>query len=86
VSETDHQPFTDDQLPAGPFVYLRLRRERYGRVRLARWAGRIREALDAGTDVFCYFKHEDKGAGPIFAQRLRKMLPEGQQAASPRAG
>jgi uncharacterized protein YecE (DUF72 family) len=86
VSETDHQPFTDDQLPAGPFVYLRLRRERYGRVRLARWAGRIRKALDAGTDVFGYFKHEDKGAGPIFAESLRKLLTPRMLSARPGPG
>jgi uncharacterized protein YecE (DUF72 family) len=74
VAETDAQPYLQDSLPTGPFVYLRLRRERYGRIRLARWAERIGTALDQGTDVFCYFKHEDKGAGPVFAERLARIL------------
>jgi hypothetical protein len=31
-------------------------------------------ALDAGSDVFCYFKHEDEGASTKMADRLRAML------------
>jgi uncharacterized protein YecE (DUF72 family) len=74
VAETDDQPATDEPLPPGRFAYLRLRKERYSDEELAAWAGRIRPALDSGTDVFCYFKHEDKGAGPIFAERMRDLL------------
>jgi uncharacterized protein YecE (DUF72 family) len=74
VAETDEQPATDEPLPPGQFAYLRLRRERYSDDELAAWAGRIRPALDSGTDVFCYFKHEDKGAGPVFAERLQSIV------------
>ncbi len=35
-----------------------------------------RPALDAGADVFCYFKHEDDGAGPKMAKRLRETLED----------
>ena len=30
--------------------------------------------MDGGADVFCYFKHEEKGAGPIFAQRMHELV------------
>jgi len=36
-----------------------------------RAAGR---ALAEGADVFCFFKHEDKGAGPILAERMRAFI------------
>jgi len=77
VAETDDQPLIDDRLPPGPFAYLRLRKERYSDEELAAWARRIRPALDSGTDVFCYFKHEEKDAGPIFADRLQRTVEEG---------
>jgi hypothetical protein len=35
---------------------------------------RIGPALAAGSDVFCYFKHEDEGASPKMAQRLEDIL------------
>ena len=38
------------------------------------WAGRIGPALAAGSDVFCYFKHEDLGASPQMAKRLEDIL------------
>jgi uncharacterized protein YecE (DUF72 family) len=46
----------------------------YSEEELRTWAGRIRAALDGGVDVFCYFKHEEKGAGPIFAQRMHELV------------
>jgi uncharacterized protein YecE (DUF72 family) len=74
VAETDEQAVPEGPLPAGPFAYLRLRRLNYSEEEIAVWARRIEPALDAGTDVFCYFKHEEKGAGPIFAERLGEMV------------
>ena len=29
---------------------------------------------EPGGDVFCYFKHEDEGASPKMAKRLRSAL------------
>ena len=40
------------------------------------WADRIAPALAAGSDVFCYFKHEDEGASPKMARRLLGALNE----------
>ncbi len=57
-----------------PFGYLRLRKETYTDEEIAGWAERIRPALEGGRDVFAYFKHEDKGAGPVFAERLGELL------------
>ncbi len=76
VAETDEHPADPSALPPGPFVYLRLRKEAYGDDELGAWARSIGGALDEGRDVYCYFKHEDKAAGPRFASRLREVLAE----------
>jgi len=74
VAETDEQPAPDEPLPPGPFAYLRLRKTSYADDELATWASRVRPALDEGRDVFLYFKHEDKGAGPILAERMAALV------------
>jgi uncharacterized protein YecE (DUF72 family) len=51
-------------------AYLRLRRETYSGRALLACARRIRPLLAEGRDVFCYFKHEDGGRGPVYASRL----------------
>ena len=69
---------TDDQAPSAmswePFGYLRLRKEEYTDQELKVWADRIGQALGDGRDVYVYLKHEDKGAGPRFAERLRELI------------
>ncbi len=67
LSDTDEQPWTEDGLPAGGFAYLRLRRSSYDRAVMAAWGRRIRAALDGGTDVFCFVKHEEDASGPDLA-------------------
>lgn len=52
-------------------VYLRLRREDYSDEALDAWAGKVSSALDAGRDVYCYFKHEGGGVGPKYALHVR---------------
>lgn len=69
VAETDDQPAPDSPDPE-PFVYLRLRKRRYLKRDLEAWADRLAVVLAGGRDAFVFFKHEDKGAGPKFAQRL----------------
>jgi uncharacterized protein YecE (DUF72 family) len=65
---------TDDAAPPGAvtadFVYVRLRRETYTPGELAAWRTRARAWVDAGTDVYAYFKHEDAGRGPVYARAL----------------
>jgi uncharacterized protein YecE (DUF72 family) len=74
VAETDDQPAPQAPLTASPFVYLRLRKMAYTDQELGGWADRIGPALAEGADVFCFFKHEDKGAGPILAERMRAFI------------
>jgi uncharacterized protein YecE (DUF72 family) len=76
LAETDEKPRGDEPLGIEPFTYLRLRKEDYSEEELRTWAGLISAALEQGSDVFCYFKHEEKGAGPIFAERMAKVIAE----------
>ena len=78
VAETDETP-ADAAWPAGqPFGYLRLRKERYADEELRAWADRVRSTLATGRDVYCYLKHEEKGTGPRYAQRLADLLGGGR--------
>jgi uncharacterized protein YecE (DUF72 family) len=52
--------------------YLRLRRLDYNAAALAAWAARIASAT--WTECFVYFKHEDTGTGPDYADRLLNAL------------
>jgi uncharacterized protein YecE (DUF72 family) len=74
LAETDEKPATVTEVPRDPFTYLRLRKEDYSDQELGAWAGRIAAALERGSDVFCYFKHEEKGAGPIMAERMAALF------------
>lgn len=57
------------------FGYLRLRRTDYDEAAIADWAAR---AHAAGWDeVFVYFKHEDQGTGPAYAQRFVDFIQRG---------
>ena len=83
VADTDESAAPDDALASGPFAYLRLRRSAYSSKDLARWAKRIGEALAAGRDVHCYFRHEDTASGPRFAEELAAAM-EGAATPKPR--
>jgi uncharacterized protein YecE (DUF72 family) len=75
VAETDQSPVpADATIPASPFSYLRLRKTAYPDEELRAWATRIGRVLKGDADVYCYFKHEEKGAGPILAERLTELL------------
>jgi uncharacterized protein YecE (DUF72 family) len=52
------------------YAYFRLRDEGYTAADIERWAQTIREKTPACREVFVYFKHEEKGIGPEFAQQL----------------
>jgi uncharacterized protein YecE (DUF72 family) len=73
VAETDEKPFDQDRLEPGPFVYLRLRKTTYSDDELRAWSRRLQDPLERESDVFCYLKHEEKGAGPLFAQRMLEL-------------
>ena len=50
------------------YAYFRLRDEGYQQEHIEQWAATIK-SLPA-TDAYVYFKHEEQGLGPEFAQRL----------------
>jgi uncharacterized protein YecE (DUF72 family) len=56
------------------YGYFRLRDEGYQQPDLERWAATIAGLTSIG-DAFVYFKHEEQGLGPEFAQRLIAALP-----------
>ncbi|MDP9330533.1 MAG: DUF72 domain-containing protein [Actinomycetota bacterium] len=74
VAETDEKDPTADDLSWEPAGYLRLRKTEYTDDELKAWAERIDPALEAGHEVFVYFKHEDEGASPKMAKRLEAQL------------
>jgi uncharacterized protein YecE (DUF72 family) len=76
VAETDEQDPKPEDLSWEPVGYLRLRKTEYSDEELKEWASRIGPALEAGADVFCYFKHEDEGASPKMAKRLEETLSD----------
>ena len=55
-------------------AYFRLRDEGYTPEDIARWAETIARETARCRDVFVYFKHEDEGKGPEFAQMLMAAL------------
>jgi uncharacterized protein YecE (DUF72 family) len=56
------------------FTYLRLRKTTYDEEALSRWAKQITEALEDGSDVYCYLKHEEEGRGVYYARALSSLL------------
>jgi uncharacterized protein YecE (DUF72 family) len=82
VAETDeHDPAPED-LTWDPVGYLRLRKTEYTDDELRGWADRIGPALEGGSTVFAYFKHEDEGASPKMAKRLDDMLARNAEKAT----
>lgn len=73
-TETDDEPNPPLTI-TGPFVYLRLRRERYGTADLDAWAGRLEPFLADGRDAFVFFRHDERGAAPGGAASLAARLP-----------
>jgi uncharacterized protein YecE (DUF72 family) len=62
--------------------YLRLRRTQYDDHELRAWAERV--AAQPWARAYVYFKHEDEGLGPQFAQRFMRAWEEVHGAAPPR--
>jgi len=68
ISETDEHPWPEGEaLDARGFAYLRLRKSTYEPPEIGAWGARLRAALDQGSDVFCFVKHEEDAAGPSLA-------------------
>lgn len=59
---------------AAQFRYLRFREPPYDDSALEDWTKRIQPLLDGGTEVFCYFRHEEEPTAPRYAERLAELL------------
>jgi uncharacterized protein YecE (DUF72 family) len=66
----------------GSFLYLRLRRHDYATSEVEEWAARIRPFLEAGDDVYAFFRHDPVGRAGELALAL---LHRSQTAALNRA-
>ncbi len=58
----------------GSFLYLRLRRTAYEPDELAAWANRVAPFLDAGHDVFAFFRHDETGEAATRALALDRLV------------
>jgi uncharacterized protein YecE (DUF72 family) len=54
------------------YAYFRLRDEGYTAEEIIRWAGEIKKLSASLDDTYVYFKHEESGLGPKFADMLIK--------------
>ena len=70
VCVADSERMTTPVEITAPYAYFRLRDEGYQTEDIARWAETIRTSTRDCSDVFIYFKHEEKGKGPELASRL----------------
>jgi uncharacterized protein YecE (DUF72 family) len=69
VSDTDEVADPDKLLVStASWGYVRLRRTEYGDDALAAWRRRIE--AQPWTAAYVFFKHEDEGKGPAFAERF----------------
>jgi uncharacterized protein YecE (DUF72 family) len=59
-------------VPTASWGYLRLRRTEYDSGGLAAWARRVE--AQPWSEAFVFFKHEDEGKGPKFAEEFREKL------------
>ena len=70
----DSEKLSTPAVATADFGYLRLRREDYASADIGRWAETINAQQSAWSEAFIYFKHEESGVGPKFAQELIRLL------------
>ena len=58
----------------GRFIYLRLRRMTYTEADMADWAARLRAFIDAGTDCYVFFRHDEDGLSALRAEQLLRLM------------
>jgi uncharacterized protein YecE (DUF72 family) len=61
---------------AATFRYLRFREPPYDEAALAALARKIRPLVEAGMDVYGFFRHEDEPTAPLYAERLAVLVGE----------
>jgi uncharacterized protein YecE (DUF72 family) len=70
----DSEKMSTPVVATADYAYFRLRDEGYQPADIEQWAQKIR-GLGGVGETFVYFKHEEQGKGPEFAQLLMKALP-----------
>jgi uncharacterized protein YecE (DUF72 family) len=72
IAETED--FPTPRVITADFGYLRLRREDYTPLNIRKWAAFVADQKSNWSDVYIYFKHEEKAVGPKFAEQMGKAL------------
>lgn len=67
----DTEEFTCPDVSTTRFGYVRLRREAYSDKDLRKWVKTIKS--QSWAECYVFFKHEDTGTGPRFADRFLKL-------------
>jgi uncharacterized protein YecE (DUF72 family) len=73
VADTDEKKAPLVQTSAA-FIYLRLRGLNYSDEDIQAWAKETSAVLDAGSDAYVYFKHEDDPSGVRYGLRFRELI------------
>jgi uncharacterized protein YecE (DUF72 family) len=74
LAETEE--ITTPEVATAGFVYYRFRKPNYPPDERKSMIDRIQQHLDAGRDVFAYFKHEETPEGAIYARELLGSFPK----------
>ena len=72
VAETEER--TTPDVVTSDFCYYRYRKPEYTASERQAMVERLREHLDAGRDVYAYFKHEETPQGALYAVEILKEL------------
>ena len=73
IADSDERPAQVPIVRTAPFGYFRLRRAEYDEAALQAWAAQVKGA-GFTSDVYIFFKHEDEGRGPAFANRFESLV------------
>jgi uncharacterized protein YecE (DUF72 family) len=72
----DSEKMSTPPVVTADYGYFRLRDEGYQAADITRWGETIERLKSGWTQAFVYFKHEEQGIGPLFAQQLREALAQ----------
>jgi uncharacterized protein YecE (DUF72 family) len=67
----ENEEFATPLEATADFGYLRLRREDYTSAKIKKWTTSIMKQKSSWSEAFVYFKHEQRGVGPEFAQQMQ---------------